>query len=183
MNKVVIGITGHRILSHEQKEKVTPLLVEALQHIMSAYSYDEATSFVALSPLAEGADTLFANAALALGLQLQVVLPYECEEYLKSFSSEEVRKEFHAIYDAVGDLHKSQLNSVKDKELNQLFLEIGQKVANDADCLIAIWNEKEAKGKGGTGDIVAYAIEKKKSVLIINPEEAHPLINYKNEVP
>jgi hypothetical protein len=181
MNKIVIGITGHRILSEEQKEKIKPVLEKAFKNIMfSCSERDNPISFVALSPLAEGADTLFANTAVSLGLQLHVMLPYEREEYLKSFSSDEVRKEFDRIYDSVGNEHKSQLNSIKDKELNDLFLELGEQLADDIDFLIAIWNEKKAKGKGGTGDIVAYAVKKKKRVLIINPEDTHPLINYLN---
>ncbi len=181
MGNVLIGITGHRILSQEQKERVNPVLEQAFRNIISAGSGpDGPISFTALSPLAEGADTMFANTAVSLGLPLKVMLPYERQEYLKSFSSDEARREFDRIYDSVGEAHRSQLNSIKDKDLNQLYLELGERLVDDIDILIAIWNEQKAKGKGGTGDIVAYAIGKKKRVLVINPENDQPLINEVN---
>jgi len=93
MGNVLIGITGHRILSQEQKERVNPVLEQAFRNIISAGSGpDGPISFTALSPLAEGADTMFANTAVSLGLPLKVMLPYERQEYLKSFSSDEARR-------------------------------------------------------------------------------------------
>jgi len=181
MDTVVIGITGHRLLSAEQKEKIKPVVIRALQNIVFIIrEHDESVPVIALSPLAEGADTLFAHAARSIGLPLKVILPFERDEYLKDFSSGEARHEFDRLYNEVGDENRSVLNHAGDKEVNQLYMEVGQKIVNESHYIIAIWNEKPGNGKGGTADVVAYAMEKKKDILIINPEDEHPFINYLN---
>ena len=179
MGRIVITITGHRLLSNEQREKLKPVIRKAIENIMFiSNERGAAHSFVALSPLAEGADTMFAQAAKGLGVPLRILLPFEKEEYLKDFMSDEAKNEFYSLYDSVSDTEKSFLNKRGEHEYNQLFLDLGRKIVEEADFLIAIWNEKPAKGKGGTGDIVAYAQEMKKDILLIDPEDEHPFINY-----
>lgn len=39
----------------------------------------------------------------------------------------------------------------------EAFLACGKAVADWTDILIAIWDGRPAKGRGGTGDVVAYA--------------------------
>src|SRR5579872_6352951 len=122
----MITITGHRILSTAQKKKVKPVLEKAIQNIMfTLKEHDPGVSFVAVSPLAEGADTLFAHAARSLGLPLHVILPFERDEYMKDFSSDEVRKEFDSIYDSVEHEHKRVLNTAEGSDVNQLYLALG----------------------------------------------------------
>jgi hypothetical protein len=38
-----------------------------------------------------------------------------------------------------------------------------------SDLLIAVWDGKEAKGKGGTADIVRYARERDTEVVVLWP--------------
>jgi len=179
MNKVVIAITGQRLLSPVQKKKVAPVLEKAMRNItFTLGEHDHATSFIAVSPLAEGADTLFAYAAKAQGLPLHVLLPFEREQYLEDFSSDDGRREFDALYDSVGDDNKKVLSSAAGKEIGDLYLALGQKLVDDADFVIAVWNQKNGRGKGGTADIVAFAMAQKKNILLINPEDEHPYINY-----
>lgn len=179
MSKIVIGITGHRLLSPMQKEKIKPVIRKAIENIMYvSKEQDKSATFVAISPIAEGADTLFADAAQSLGLPLQIILPFEKAEYLKTFSSSEVYADFNAIYDNVDDTNKRELKRLEGNEINQLFLELGHTVVDDSDYMIAVWNEDKGKGKGGTADVVAYAVSQKKKILLINPDNLHPYINY-----
>ncbi len=181
MNKVVLGITGHRMLAAEEVERIRPVITKAIQNIMfTVGEHDSTVSFTALSPLAEGADTLFAEVALSLGLELDILLPFEKDEYLKGFSSDQARLNFDKIYSKVNPQSIRVLTTKGNKEVDQLFLNLGHRVVDESDWLIAIWNEKEGKGKGGTADIVNYATGLKKNVIIINPEDAHLFINYIN---
>ena len=134
--------------------------------------------FTALSPLAEGADTLFAHAAVSLGLPLKAILPFEKEDYLREFSSDEVRAEFNEIYNNIKETHKTIVGTRNGNEVNYLYLDMGRRLVEETDFLIAVWNGKSGNGKGGTADIVSYAIEKKKNILLINPEHEYPHINY-----
>jgi hypothetical protein len=179
MSKITIGITGHRLLSHSQTERIKPVIKRAIENIIfMAGEEDESVTFSALSPLAEGADTIFAKAALELDLPLKVILPFEPERYLVDFTTEQSKREFDTLYSGVAAEDKSILNSYGGQEYNQLFLLLGQRVVDDSDYLIAVWNEKEGNGKGGTADVVAYAMERKKSILLINPETGHAYINF-----
>lgn len=179
MSKVTISITGHRLLTKEQMDKVKPLMERAIQNIMFAVrEHNPVAEFAALCPLAEGADTLFANVALSMDLPLKLILPFEEIEYLKTFTNDTVRQEFYDVYNRVDKSHISTVGHKTGDEVNELYLSMGKKLVEQTDYLIAVWNGKAGQGKGGTGDIVAYAIEKRKDILILNPEDKQPHINY-----
>lgn len=48
-------------------------------------------------------------------------------------------------------------------------MEAGRRVVNLSDLLIAVWDGEVAKGKGGTVDIVCYARERGRNVVILWP--------------
>jgi hypothetical protein len=176
-----ICITGHRAISDEQATRVSPVVRRALENIRyTVLQEDPSAQFVAHSPLAEGADTLFAIQALDLGIPLKVVLPYDFEHYLDDFSTPELRTAFIGMYERTPPENRITLNSFDQDKLDQLYLELGKYVADNADFLIAIWNEKPAAGQGGTGDVVAYALSRNKDVLVINPTPDIPIISFLN---
>ena len=91
-----VGITGHRKLTADQIQSLQPRLsavlkaiaqtaVDAARIALEAYSALPVL-LRANSPLAEGADRLFAQAALDLGYELQCPLPFGREEYCKDFT-------------------------------------------------------------------------------------------------
>jgi hypothetical protein len=49
------------------------------------------------------------------------------------------------------------------------YLAAGQRVVELSDIVLAVWNGKPAKGKGGTADVVAYAIRRGMPLIHINP--------------
>ena len=56
-----------------------------------------------------------------------------------------------------------------ESSLEKSYLEAGKRLVNESDTLVAVWDGKTAKGPGGTGDIVAYALKSGKKVIHINP--------------
>jgi hypothetical protein len=183
MKRITISITGHRVLSAAQQEHLRPVLSRAIENVIYTLSQEGEAQLVALSPLAEGADTLFAEAAMACGLPLRVILPFEREYYMRDFSGEDANAHFDNIYDHVPLAEDTVLGKYggDQDDINQLYLNIGMKVVDECDYLVAIWNEKPGNGKGGTADVVAYAKEQKKNILLINPEDRHPFINHLHE--
>src|SRR5208282_1280966 len=91
-----VGIAGHRKLTADQIQSLQPRMSAVLQAIAQAAAAEaviarEAYSSVpftlrATSPLAEGADRLFAQAAIGLGYELQCPLPFAREEYCQDFT-------------------------------------------------------------------------------------------------
>jgi hypothetical protein len=104
-----IGVTGHRVnsLTPDSLAALPQRLQAALQMVTdaalaihareSARFSPEAPQFDFVSPLAEGADQVAAEAALELGFRLRTVLPFESDDYRRDMSSEEAKARFDAL--------------------------------------------------------------------------------------
>lgn len=138
-----VGCTGHRLLDAGTAQVVERALHERLARLAPDV-------LVGVSSLADGADQLFAEAVLALGGSLEVVLPaarYRQElpaEYVRAFD----RLLSHAC--AVECLQYQDSTS-------EAHMEAGRVVVERSDVLVAVWDGRPARGFGGTGDVVAYA--------------------------
>ena len=116
--------------------------------------------------MADGADRVVAKHILEeYNAKLIVPLPFEEYEYQKDFSKDS-KKEFEKLIakadrvDTISDIDKIS----KDKA----YLKAGEYVVDNCDILIAIWDGEDARGVGGTADIVEYAKQCKKAILYIN---------------
>jgi hypothetical protein len=49
------------------------------------------------------------------------------------------------------------------------FFEAGKRIVDWADLLVAVWDGGPARGFGGTADVVRYAEERGRSLLILWP--------------
>jgi hypothetical protein len=144
----MIGITGHRALTGTNK--LTEGIRLAFERIRGSFP----PPYVAVSPLAEGSDCLFARQAIEyLGASLLVCLPLPFNEYIKDFSSELAREEFRLLISAAGQV--IQLPACETRE--QAYLAAGDYVVEHCEVLMAVWDGKSARGVGGTGQIVQLA--------------------------
>ncbi|MEU0149249.1 hypothetical protein ABZ119_25390 [Streptomyces sp. NPDC006288] len=148
-----IGVTGHRSIPMEARAQV-------LEGMRAALRGHEG-SLEALSSLAVGADTLFADLALAHGAELTVVIPsgdYESGfpdradlaryRMLRARATREVRLDFPHSTD-------------------EAYYAAGAYIADHCDRLLAVWDGRPARGLGGTGDIVTYARTLGRPVTVI----------------
>jgi hypothetical protein len=124
------------------------------------------------SSLAEGADRFAAQAALALGYELQCPIPFRREEYAKDFSSDSSRDEYFNL------LHKAsavfELNGSRDSP-NEAYLEAGQLVLQQSDLIVAIWDGGESGGTGGTADVIQEARRQHIPVIWIDSGAPHAM--------
>ncbi|MGW2743855.1 hypothetical protein [Streptomyces sp. NPDC001450] len=153
-----VGITGHRGLSADVEERVRGMLAEAVKE------YDPA-DLVAVSCIADGPDSWFAEAVLKHGGSLEVVVP--AEEY-----REKLPDWHHPTYDALmsraAEVHETGMTE-STSEAHQAGSEILVGLVGE---LIAVWDGKPAWGFGGTADVVAYAQRTGVPVRILWPEGA-----------
>ncbi len=147
-----IGITGH-----QEREGIDWRWVRSLLKKLLAAE----TKLIGYSSLAAGTDQVFAEALLSEGGQLIAVIPLE--NYV-SFFKDEALKEYQRLLTFSNVI---ELKSTKQDE--QAFLDAGKWIVRRADRIVAVWDGEQAEGKGGTGDIVAYAISLNKPVVHINP--------------
>src|SRR5512145_489183 len=98
---LVVAVTGHRDLRPAEIPGIRVRVREFLVELRDHYP-DRAVSV--MSTLAEGADRLVADEALALGLALTVPLPMPRHLYLQDFDSAESRAEFDRLCAAAVDV-------------------------------------------------------------------------------
>ena len=109
-----------------------------------------------LSGLAAGADQIGARTALAQGWNLDAVLPFAAPDYAHDFAGDEAE----AFSDLLAQTrHAWSLPSTR-AEGDQAYALAGQVTAAQSDLIIAVWDGDEARGLGGTADVVDYAIRR-----------------------
>ncbi|MFF3327195.1 hypothetical protein [Streptomyces sp. NPDC002889] len=148
-----IGVTGHRGI---------PL--EALAHVratMQAVLCGHQASLEALSSLAVGADQLFADVALACGAELTVVIP--SGDYEQGFAEPDEL----AHYRRLKSLATREIRLSFPYSTDEAYYAAGAYIADHCDRLLAVWDGRPARGRGGTGDIVRYARDLGKPVTVI----------------
>jgi hypothetical protein len=149
-----VGITGHqRLKDADAWSWVTDVMRTELLKL--------APPLVGVTSLAIGADQLLARLILELKGTIHAVLPYGDLE--RSF--------------APGDI-PSYRNLVRHAKVEVLppagtdedaYLAAGRRVVELSDILLAVWDGKPAKGKGGTADVVAFALSRGIPLIHINP--------------
>lgn len=142
-----IGITGHRHFSEPEMYKfVSDTLRDKLSTLKAEHG-----NVRALSALALGADTIFAEIALGLGYELEVVVPFA--RFQDDFKNEDDVKQYKSLLERALAVHRLRFVNKSDFA----YLSAGKWIVNRSDVLIAVWDGLPGKGAGGTSDIVAYA--------------------------
>lgn len=154
-----IAITGHRNLL-ESKE-VRNQIAYSLAYFKARYQNLEA-----LSALAVGADTIFVEEAQKQDISTRYFLPFQLEEYQKDFD-ETQRQTLQDLLEYQPFEVVAPLKTDAADERNEAYLAVGKRLVDEADIVLAVWDEQPAAGKGGTGDVVAYARQQGKEIHII----------------
>jgi hypothetical protein len=113
-----------------------------------------------ISPLAEGADRIVASIAQELGYQLDVALPFAPAEYERDFKTAESRADFARLLNDGTQAEPRScvvLDGARGDDEARSYEAVGRLVVRNCDLLIAIWDGRPARGRGGTGDIVRFA--------------------------
>ncbi|HQT63488.1 MAG: hypothetical protein B7Z75_12840 [Acidocella sp. 20-57-95] len=162
-----VGITGTRRIDPAALPVLQAQLAAILSHIRTYIAALARTMPVAglyadgpvllrfLSPLAEGADRLGAEAALAEGYQLEVPLPFAAADYEADFP--DTVEAFRTLLAKAGP-HVLELDGGRGDEESASYEAVGRYVIRNCDLLIAIWDGGKGNGRGGTADIVHYAL-------------------------
>jgi len=151
---MMVGITGHQNIPDDALEFVKEGIAQALARFIGP---------IGLSSLAAGADQIFAKTVLQVGGRLHVILP--CEGYDSTFSDKESLNCFRKLLVRAERVEKLEYNHPSE----EAFLYAGRRIVDLSDILMAVWDGREARGKGGTADIIRYAREKRIEVVVVWP--------------
>ncbi len=155
-------------VSHTPPERRTPL------------------EWTVISALAKGADRIVARAVLSRAHGcLHAVSPFPVQDYRRDFQEPGDRDEFDELwrrdpnpvelpgeYSPAAESDTEEQRQAKQARRNEGYLQAGHWVVNHAEIVIAVWDGGPSKGRGGTADVVRYAVEQGRTVLWINSN--HP---------
>ncbi len=153
----VVGFTGHRHLAD------TDGASQAIRTALEGLRREVPGEWIAFSSIASGGDRLFVREARALGLSWHAILPLPRAEFARDFAPSEW-PEVEATLATAG--HVRVIGDSEDRE--EGYLDCGIETVNEADVLLALWDGDAARGKGGTADIVKYAMSIRKPIIIVD---------------
>jgi hypothetical protein len=179
---VSVGVTGHRsealptVLAglRSRIRAALQLIADGAEEARKrdADCFSEApTRLLLISPLADGADQIVAEEALALGYALHAVLPFERIAYRGDLADDAARAQFDLL---LGRAEKVlELPGLRDREL-EAYAMIGRATISHCDILLGVWDGLEPRGRGGTAEVVRLAIRRGTPVLHLPVDDAAP---------
>jgi hypothetical protein len=149
-----VAITGHRDLSAETGVTIS----RAFDEYLSRYG-----PVVAVSSLAEGADQLWARAALRHGGELDAIVP--SHEYRG-------RRVDIAGYDGLVAAASRVTRLPWPEDGPHAHMAASLVMVERSDLMLAVWDGKPARSFAGTADVVGYARQVGVPVTVIWPTGA-----------
>ncbi len=154
----VVGFTGHRQLAEPAKARA------CLGEALDALAQQAAGEWIGVSSVALGSDVLFARLVLDRKIAWQALLPFPPAEFHKDFDPK-TWAEVEAL------LGRAEIVTVLGGEgqREEAYLDCGIETVNACDVLIALWDGEPARGRGGTAEVVTYARELGRPLVVIDP--------------
>lgn len=152
-----VGFTGHQGLTPETGASVRTEIARELETLGTVEG---------VCSLAEGSDQIFAECVLAHGGRLVAVIP--SRGYESTFTTSDSLATFTQLLAKAAEV----ITLEHETPSEAAYWAAGQRVVDESDRLIAVWDGQAAGGLGGTADVVGYAERLGKDVLVIWPQGA-----------
>jgi len=159
-----VGITGHRpnklagADTDLLQQRIT-LLLDRLADL-AGRGRDAGTALRFTTALAAGADSLAADAAISSGYDLDLVLPFPQETYIRSQEFNQAELEtFQRLWTHAPDTTtRTELDVTADTGDASAYVAVAQAILERSDVLLGVWNGQDGDGAGGTAEVLADAI-------------------------
>jgi hypothetical protein len=153
----VVGFSGHRQIADPDR------LAGAIAAALESLRHKAQGEWLGLSSVAEGGDQLFIAQVRALGLSWHAILPLPRAEFAKDFPPAEWET-VEATLNGAEHVRVITENGTRE----DAYLDCGMATVDGADLMLAVWDGEPARGRGGTGDVVAYARSLGKPLILID---------------
>jgi hypothetical protein len=167
-------VTGHRadalaegdVERLRERVRQTLLLIEEGGRALQAREQDcfaqgmPRLRFV--SPIADGTDQIAAELAFELGWELQAILPFARERYRESLANHGARERFDTLLQQASC--SLELPGDPDDSIDA-YVMTGRATVAHCDVLIAVWDGKPPRGRGGTGEVVQLALTRGTAIV------------------
>jgi hypothetical protein len=148
-----VGVTGHRALA--PSADLLARIAEAVAALQALGDVGSAIrDLVVVSALAEGADRLVATFILEKpNARLHAILPMPPEDYSADFHSQASRSDFDDLLRRAAETTVLPPSPTR----TDAYAAAGQAMVDQSDAVIALWDGKPARGKGGAAEVVRMA--------------------------
>jgi hypothetical protein len=153
----VVGFSGHRHVANPGA------LAKAIGTELESLRKEAPGEWLGLSSVAEGGDQIFIGQIRALGLSWHAILPLPRADFAKDFSP----GDWAAVEELLDQAEHVRVIT-ENGSREDAYLDCGMATVDGADVLLAVWDGEPARGKGGTGDVVAYARSLGKPMILID---------------
>jgi hypothetical protein len=193
-----IGVTGHRPgpkLSPDQAAAVRATVDRILSDIAAfarqaverdAWAFAGKRPILStISPLAEGADRIVAEAGLAQDMAMSAILPFPRADYRADFAGDAAAAFDALLAKAATVFELDGKRDMPDKAVtaNRAYEAAGLLMLANADIVIAVWDQEPAAGLGGTALIIEHAVAEGVPVILIDPRyPANPCILWRADM-
>ena len=157
----IIGFSGHRELT--DPETAYTGIRASLDRVAALHG-----PLVAVSSTAIGADTFFLEEVARRDIPSIVLLPFHRTRFRQDFSSADWER-VEPLLDRA--LTVEELDGTDTAE--EAYMETGIRAVERADLMVVFWDGKPARGDGGTAEVVDYARDVEKPMIIIDPLTGH----------
>ncbi|MEO7409907.1 MAG: hypothetical protein ABIU10_01105 [Sphingomicrobium sp.] len=181
---LTVGITGHRLggLADVRLGAIGDEIALALDTVEAealalferegALFAKTAPMLTLVSPLADGADQMAAQAGLARGWRLQAILPFDRKTYIRDFEGHESQARFISLIEQADCVLELPGDPDDDAEA---YMAAGRATIAHCDVLIAIWDGQPPRGRGGTAEVVHLAVAQGTPVIHIPADGETPI--------
>jgi hypothetical protein len=153
-----IGIIGHRYLGGNDVD----IFVQTCCHkILSDFKWNY-PNLKAVSALSQGADSIFAQSAISLNIELDAVIPFD--EFQSDFFDETAYETYRKLRN-IASL-ETKVNFVKRSNL--AYKKSMDWVVFKSNFIIVVWDGKKEGSTGGTWEAIKLCEKLHKKVVIIN---------------
>lgn len=166
---LTVGVTGHRSLPDEDATKLRGRIAAVLARLAAKVSAVEGghsalfepcpAVLTILSPLAEGADQLAAEVAVEAGWRLHAMLPSARDAYAGDFDPPG-RERLDALLARASSVWSAPTDAERGANAPPDYVLAGEATVAGCDILLAVWDGKQARGPGGTADVVEHALRR-----------------------
>lgn len=164
---MIVGFSGHRPNRLPIGEAaVSARLSQVVLALQDAAPVNgRSSAHTAISALAEGSDRLFAIAALEHGLLLAALLPFKTADYETTFGDPATTPLFRTLLTRAQSIVELPGSLADD---TAAYESMGREIVDRSTVMLAVWDGKPSAGRGGTPEIIEYAIARKCPLIWID---------------
>ncbi len=158
---LIVAVTGHRDLVNAELPGIRERVRIFLSELLTEYPDRGVT---VMSSLAEGADQLVAEEAVALDIPLIVPMPMPGVLYIDDFDSIKAQESFDYLCSRAVEFYELPITPGNTRESirkqgpnrDQQYAQLGVFLCAHCHILLALWDGKESDKLGGTGQVVRF---------------------------